>query len=93
MLILTRQIGESVVIGDDIYCTILGYQGSEIKLAFDAPRSISIHRDEVQHQINRQREKNQRFNAKLAAKLASEESIADRLISKFKHEVQSTVNA
>ncbi|NCT57002.1 MAG: carbon storage regulator CsrA [Legionella sp.] len=80
MLVLTRRVGESVVISDDVYCTVVGYRDGEIRLAFDAPKSIPVHRDEIQRRIFRERQKDNWFRD-----LASEkESIVDRLISKFK---------
>lgn len=80
MLVLTRRVGESVVISDDVYCTVVGYRDGEIRLAFDAPKSIPVHRDEIQRRIFRERQKDNWFRD-----IASEkESIVDRLISKFK---------
>lgn len=51
MLVLTRKIGQSVVIGDAIYCTVFGYKEGEVKLGFDAPRIIPVHREEIQNRI------------------------------------------
>ncbi|HAU0967565.1 TPA: carbon storage regulator [Legionella pneumophila] len=80
MLILTRRIGESVVISEDIYCTIVGYYNDEVRLAFDAPKSIPIHRDEIQRRIYHDRMKDDWY----IDKAANKESIVDRLINKFK---------
>ncbi|MFT4059285.1 MAG: carbon storage regulator CsrA [Legionella sp.] len=81
MLVLTRKIGESVVIGDEVYCTVVGYQDGEVRIAFDAPKSMPIHREEIQKQIVRDRRKESWFLDGLPQK----ESIVDRLIRKFKH--------
>lgn len=51
MLILTRNIGEAVVIGKDIYCTVLGVKGNQVRLGFDAPKALPIHRKEIHDQI------------------------------------------
>ena len=51
MLILTRRIGESVVIGDDIKLTVLGVKGSQVRLGIDAPKSVSVHREEIYQRI------------------------------------------
>tara|TARA_R110000868_G_scaffold369050_1_gene632280 strand:+ start:188 stop:457 length:270 start_codon:yes stop_codon:yes gene_type:complete len=83
MLVLTRRIGESVVISDDVYCTIVGYRDGEIRLAFDAPKSIPVHRDEVQRRIYRERQKDKWFSD-----VPHQENIVDRLISKFKHGIK-----
>jgi carbon storage regulator len=47
MLVLTRKVGESVKIGDDIELKVLSIDGEQIKLGIDAPREIAIHRKEV----------------------------------------------
>ncbi|MFO3020331.1 carbon storage regulator CsrA [Legionella pneumophila serogroup 1] len=86
MLVLTRRVGESVVISEDIYCTIVGYQNDEVRLAFDAPKSIPIHRDEIQRRIYRDQIKDNKF----VDKAANNESIVDRLINKFKSRASST---
>ena len=47
MLILTRKIGETLVIGDDVTLTILGIKGNQIRVGINAPKDVSIHREEV----------------------------------------------
>jgi carbon storage regulator len=47
MLVLSRKVGESIVIGQDIHLSILEIRGDQIKLGFQAPRSVTIHRFEV----------------------------------------------
>lgn len=48
MLILTRQIGQSIMIGDDITITILGNnKGNSVRLGIDAPKDVSVHREEI----------------------------------------------
>lgn len=56
MLILTRRIGESVVIGDDINITVLGVKGNQVRLGVNAPKDVSVHREEIYQRI--QHEKN-----------------------------------
>lgn len=51
MLILTRKIGETIVIGDDVKITILGIKGHQVRLGIEAPTSISVHRLEVFEKI------------------------------------------
>lgn len=51
MLILTRRIGETVMIGDNISITVLGVKGNQIRLGIDAPRDVSVHREEVYHKV------------------------------------------
>ncbi len=47
MLILTRKVGESVIVGDDVKITVLHAKGSQIRLGIDAPKSVSVHREEI----------------------------------------------
>jgi carbon storage regulator len=56
MLILTRRIGESLIIGDDVVVTVLGVNGTQVRIGVDAPKKISVHREEVYDAI--QKEKN-----------------------------------
>lgn len=51
MLALTRKVGESIVIGDNVEITVIAVTGDQIKLGIDAPRSVSIHRKEIYLQI------------------------------------------
>ncbi|MCH9643381.1 MAG: carbon storage regulator CsrA [Gammaproteobacteria bacterium] len=56
MLILTRRISESVIIGDDVKITVLGVKGNQVRLGIDAPKDVSVHREEIYERI--QNEKN-----------------------------------
>lgn len=47
MLVLTRRVGEQIRIGDDVVITILGYRGNQVKVGIDAPRHISVDREEI----------------------------------------------
>ncbi len=55
MLILTRQIGETLVIGDDIRITVLMVRNSQARLGIDAPRSVPVHREEIYRRIRAER--------------------------------------
>ena len=69
MLVLSRKIGESIIIGDDIEMSVVDIQAEQVKIAINAPRNISIHRKEIYIQI---KEENK------ASSQATEDSI-DRL--------------
>lgn len=47
MLILTRRIGESLIIGDDINVTVLGVRGNQVRLGFNAPQNVEVNREEI----------------------------------------------
>jgi carbon storage regulator len=47
MLILTRRLGESVKIGDDVTVTVLGIKGSQVRLGFAAPKDVALYREEI----------------------------------------------
>ena len=51
MLILTRRIGESLVIGDEVKTTVLGVNGNQVKIGVDAPKEITVHREEIYEKI------------------------------------------
>ena len=51
MLILTRRIGESLQIGDDVEVRVLGVNGNQIKLGIDAPQDVGIHREEIYQKV------------------------------------------
>lgn len=51
MLILTRRVGETVMIGDDVRATILDVKGKQIRLGIIAPREIPVHREEIYRRI------------------------------------------
>ena len=51
MLILTRRIGESLKVGDDISITVLGIKGSQVRIGINAPKDVTVHREEVYNRI------------------------------------------
>ncbi|MBF0369504.1 MAG: carbon storage regulator CsrA [Magnetococcales bacterium] len=57
MLILTRRIGESLNIGDDIKITLLGIKGNQVRIGIDAPRDVQVHREEIYDKIKRETRK------------------------------------
>lgn len=52
MLILTRKVGESVIVGDDVKLTVLAAKGNQIRLGIIAPRNVAVHREEIFNRIH-----------------------------------------
>ena len=51
MLILTRRIGESLMIGDDVTVTVLGVKGNQVRVGVNAPREVAVHRQEIYERL------------------------------------------
>ncbi len=51
MLILTRKVGEALVIGDEVTVTVLGVKGNQVRVGIKAPRSVSVHREEIYERV------------------------------------------
>ena len=56
MLILTRRVGETVVIGNDVTVTVLGVKGNQVRIGVNAPKSISVHREEIFERIKNEQQ-------------------------------------
>ncbi len=54
MLILTRRVGETVMVGDDITVTVLGVKGNQVRLGVNAPKEVAVHREEIYERIRRE---------------------------------------
>jgi carbon storage regulator len=54
MLVLTRRVGETLVVGNDVSVTILGVKGNQIRIGINAPKDVTIHREEIYERIRRE---------------------------------------
>jgi len=57
MLILTRRVGETLMIGDEVTVTVLGVKGNQVRIGVNAPRDVAVHREEIYERIKREQAK------------------------------------
>lgn len=56
MLILTRRVGETLMIGDNVSITVLGIKGNQVRIGINAPRDVAVHREEIYQKIQKEKE-------------------------------------
>ena len=63
MLILTRRVGETVMIGNDVTVTVLGVKGNQVRIGVNAPKDVAVHREEIYERIKREEDLDSRPGA------------------------------
>jgi carbon storage regulator len=63
MLILTRRVGETVMIGNEVTVTVLGVKGNQVRIGVNAPKDVAVHREEIYERIKREEDLDSRTGA------------------------------
>ena len=63
MLILTRRIGETLMVGDDVTVTVLGVKGNQVRLGVNAPKDVAVHREEIYQRIQNEKDEDNKGNS------------------------------
>lgn len=56
MLILTRKVGEALMVGDDVNITVLGVKGNQVRIGVNAPKEVAVHREEIYQRIQKEKD-------------------------------------
>ncbi len=59
MLILTRRVGETLMVGDEVTVTVLGVKGNQVRIGVNAPKDVAVHREEIYQRIQKEKNKDE----------------------------------
>ena len=71
MLILTRRVGETVMIGNEVTVTVLGVKGNQVRVGINAPKNVAVHREEIYERIKREQQAEQEGDQTRSSDFAS----------------------
>ena len=71
MLILTRRVGETVMIGNEVSVTVLGVKGNQVRIGINAPKHIAVHREEIYERIKREQSEQREAESKTESEFAA----------------------
>jgi carbon storage regulator len=72
MLILTRRVGETVMIGNEVTVTVLGVKGNQVRIGVNAPKDVAVHREEIYERIKREEDHESQSAAPPAARIVDD---------------------
>ncbi|MGB6309420.1 MAG: carbon storage regulator CsrA [Steroidobacteraceae bacterium] len=72
MLILTRRVGETVMIGNEVTVTVLGVKGNQVRIGVNAPKDVAVHREEIYERIKREEDQHDSRSGAPVAKIVDD---------------------